>query len=220
MPPPLHRRQLSTESWDALFDFLDPSRSTKQGLHRDAEAESRFAEITRKLEYFFAGRGCRDAEDLAAETVMRVAAKCTELSVVTFADCIAYFYGVARHVLHEWLRETRRASSNLESAGKDPTLLPDWDPQLRKKREDEHRCLDRCMANLTQGARRLILNYYSADKASKIAGHREIAAQFGKSLNALRIEVHRVRNTLRRCVFDCMHASTGSGDCSSLRGAP
>lgn len=52
----------------------------------------------------------------------------------------------------------------------------------------------------------MILNYYAADKASKIAGHRELAAQFGKSLNALRIEVHRVRNTLRRCVFDCMHS--------------
>jgi RNA polymerase sigma factor (sigma-70 family) len=205
MPPPLHRRQLSPESWNALFDFLDPSRAKKQGPERDADAESRFLEITRKLAYFFAGRGCRDAEDLAAETVMRVAAKCAELSVATFGDCIAYFYGVARNVLHEWLRETRRELSNLEAAGKDPTLVPAPDAQLRRKREEEHRCLDRCMASLTRGARRLILNYYGADKASKIAGHRELAAQFGKSLNALRIEVHRVRNTLRRCVFDCMH---------------
>jgi RNA polymerase sigma factor (sigma-70 family) len=206
MPPPLHRRQLSAESWDALFDFLDPSRARKQGPERDADAESRFLEITRKLAYFFAGRGCPDAEDLAAETVMRVAAKCAELSVATFGEGMAYFYGVARNVLHEWLRETRREVSNLEAAGKDPTLVPAPDVHLRRQREDEHRCLDRCMASLTRGARRLILNYYSADKASKIAGHRELAAQFGKSLNALRIEVHRVRNTLRRCVLDCMHS--------------
>jgi RNA polymerase sigma factor (sigma-70 family) len=205
MVPQLHRRQLSAESWDALFDFLDPSRPGKRGLTRDVEAESRFLEITRKLAYFFAGRGCRDAEDLAAETVMRVAGKCAELPAASFADRIPYFYGVARNVLHEWQRESRRESTTLESAGKDPTLFPASDPQLRRTQDEEHRCLDRCMARLTRGARQLILNYYGANKAAKIAGHRELAAQFGKSINALRIEVHRVRNTLRRCVFDCMH---------------
>ncbi len=62
------------------------------------------------------------------------------------------------------------------------------------------------MARLTRGARRLILSYYDADKGTKITRHRELAEQFGKSLNALRIEVHRIRTTLRRCVLECANS--------------
>jgi RNA polymerase sigma factor (sigma-70 family) len=208
MTPPLHRRPLSAESWEALFNFLDPARSGKHGLDRDTEAEARFLEISRKLAGFFAARGCPEGEDLAAETILRVAGKCGELSSAGFADRIAYFYGVARNVLHEWLRDAHRELTGRESAGTDPTLLtssgvPDW---IDERNEDaRHRCLDKCMARLTRGARRLILNYYGAEKAAKIASHRELAGEVGKSLNALRIEVHRIRTTLRKCVLDCMH---------------
>jgi RNA polymerase sigma factor (sigma-70 family) len=205
MTPHLHRRSLTAASWDALFDFLDPARSGKHGRDRDAAAEGRFLEVTRKLVYFFAGRGCRDAEDLAAETMLRVAGKCAELSGASFADRMMYFYGVARNVLHESLRQARTESTHWKSAAKDPTLLPASEAQHRGNEEDEHQCLERCMARLTRGARRLILNYYGADKAATIARHRELAGQFGKSLNALRIEVHRIRTTLRRCVFECLH---------------
>jgi RNA polymerase sigma factor (sigma-70 family) len=204
MTAPLHRRSLSAESWDALFDFLDPARSGKQGESRDAEAEDKFLEITRKLVYFFAGRGCSDAEDLAAETMLRVAGKCAELSGAGFADRIAYFYGVARNVRFERLRETRRELTNRESAAKDPTLFPVADAEHRQNEDEEHRCLEKCMARLSSGARRLILDYYGGDNAT-IASHRELAAQVGKSLNALRIDVHRIRNTLRQCVFECTH---------------
>lgn len=214
MTSPFHRRSLTEESWDNLFDFLDPARPGKRGSDRDAVAEARLLEITRKLVYFFAGRACREAEDLATETLLRVAAKCGELAGAGFGDRIAYFYGVGRNVLHEWLRDAKREWTNRESAGKDPTLLPTSNAQDRKDQEEEHRCLEHCMARLTRGARRLILNYYGADKAAKIASHRELAEQFGKSLNALRIEVHRIRNTLRRCVFECVHP-TAAGTAGS-----
>ena len=203
---PLHRRLLTEESWDNLFDFLDPVRPNKRGAGRDAEAEVRFVEITRKLSYFFAGRGCREAEDLTTETVLRVAAKCAELPAAGFGDHIAYYYGVARNVHHEWLRDASRERTNRESAGKDPTLVPTADARGRRHEEEEHRCLDQCMARLTRGARRLILSYYDADKGTKITRHRQLAEQFGKSLNALRIEVHRIRTTLRRCVLECANS--------------
>lgn len=202
----LRRRSLTEESWDSLFDFLDPARPGKRGSDRDAEAEATFVEITRKLVYFFASRSCREAEDLATETTLRVAGKCAELSALGFGDRMAYFYGVGRNVLHEWLRDARREWGNRESASKDPTLLPTSAAQDWTNEEGEHRCLEQCMDRLTRGARRLILDYYGADKASKIASHRELAGQFGKSLNALRIEVHRIRNTLRRCVLECVHS--------------
>jgi DNA-directed RNA polymerase specialized sigma24 family protein len=59
------------------------------------------------------------------------------------------------------------------------------------------------MATLPNEARRVILSYYGGDTAA-IAGHRDLARQLGKSANALRIEIHRIKRTLRRCVTACV----------------
>ena len=202
---PIHRRALAEDSWEDLFDFLDAARRDKRAGDRDRDAEARLEEITRKLVYFFGSRGCGAAEDLATETIIRVAAKCRELSALPLNERTAYFYGVARNVLHEWLREERREWAGRESAGKDPTMLPETDMRSRDREELEHRCLDRCLARLAGGARRLILEYYAAEKSAKIVVHRELADRVGKSINALRIEVHRIRTALRRCVVECVH---------------
>ena len=211
----LRRRLLSEESWDSLFDFLDPTRRERRPPSRDEHAESRLVELTRKLEYFFASRGCREPEDLATETILRVAAKSSDLAAIEPGERIAYFYGVARNVFHEWLRENRRESARLQSAAQDPTLVSASDPERSADTERHQRCLDRCMDRLSRGAKRLILNYYGAERTARIAGHRQLAEQFGKSLNALRIEVHRIRLTLRQCVLDCVQA----GDVEPVHGS-
>ena len=61
----LQRGALNQQAWDNLFDFLDPARRDKTGPNRDTDAEARYLEIRRKLECFFAGRGCSEADDLA-----------------------------------------------------------------------------------------------------------------------------------------------------------
>ena len=48
------------------------------------------------------------------------------------------------------------------------------------------------------------MSYYSEEKAAKIERHRRLAEEFGKSVNALRIEVHRIRKVLRLCVSGCV----------------
>jgi RNA polymerase sigma factor (sigma-70 family) len=203
MVAPRRRPSLTPESWDALFNFLDPTRPQKQGPNRDADAEDRFQDIERKLAYFFAGRGCSDADDLAMETMLRVAGRCAGLEGAAFTDCIAYFYGVARNVDRERLREARRELTNRAAAAQDPTLFHATDPRGVEEETDDHRCLDQCMATLPSEARRLILSYYGGDTAA-IAGHRELARRLGKSANALRIEIHRIKRTLRRCVTACV----------------
>ena len=85
-------RGLGAESWDELFNFLDPKRKQSTSPSRDAEAEARCAEIMRKLVCFFASRRCANPEDLATETVLRVASKCAEVDVSSFADRVGYFY--------------------------------------------------------------------------------------------------------------------------------
>ena len=106
---------LGPESWEELFNFLDPNRAAAKGPDRNREAESRCAEIMRKLVFFFAGRRCANPEDLAMETVLRVASKCRDVDVSSYADRVGYFFGVARNVVHEEHRSGRRESKVRES---------------------------------------------------------------------------------------------------------
>jgi RNA polymerase sigma factor (sigma-70 family) len=133
-----------------------------------------------------------------------VARKCREVDVSGYVDRIGYFYGVARNVLHEWLRDARRESTRREALKQELTGLPNPDPQSWKRKEVVHRCLELCMTKLTHRARGLIVRYYGEERAA-IRYREKLADEFGKSANALRIEVHRIRKTLRRCVLGCMH---------------
>lgn len=204
----LPRTALTEGKWQDLFDFLDPARRDRPGPDRDREAERKCLEVLRKLVCFFAGRRCGDAEDLAAETLLRVAAKCGSVDASGLDDRTRYFYGVARNVLHEWHRGAARDAKAREALKRDPTAR--LSPVAEGSGSDAvHRCLDRCMKALPVRARRLILQYYQAERTEKVEQHRQLAAQFGKSVNALRIEVHRVRRDLRDCVGDCLHPEAG-----------
>jgi RNA polymerase sigma factor (sigma-70 family) len=203
------RASLDADSWDALFDFLDAARPAKQGADRDREAEARYVEITRKLVFFFTGRACGDAEDLALETILRVARKCRQIGT-DYEDRTGYFYGVARNVLHEWQRDSRRESTKREFLRQELDLPAMPAVQSWMEQEAVHACLDKCVTELPQQTRHLIQSYYSSEKAAKIDSHRRLAEGLGKSVNALRIEVHRIRKTLRACVFACMQAEAGA----------
>jgi RNA polymerase sigma factor (sigma-70 family) len=204
------QKVLSEESWDQLFDFLDSTRRVKDSRARDREAEVKYREITRKLVCFFASRGCVEAEDLAMETTMRVASKCAVLSCADYNETVRYFYGVARNVLHEWQRDAERDHKERDSFRRELGGVPLRDPGEDCQQEVAHRCLERCMTHLTERARRLIVSYYELAKAEKIDRHRTLANEFGKSGNALRIEVHRIRKLLRQCVSGCV-SGEGSG---------
>jgi len=204
-------------SWEDLLDFLDPARPGKRGAGRDAEAEARYLEIVRKLVCFFAGRGCRDAEDLAMESVLRVAGKCAALDASAREDRTGYFYGVARNVLHEWWRHELRDSRKRESLRMELARTGWVDGPSWSRKETVHRCLDHCMAKLGRRSCQLVLRYYGEEGAAKIESHRKLAAELGKSVNALRIEVHRIRAVLRQCVVRCVqpgpagHPTTSHG---------
>jgi RNA polymerase sigma factor (sigma-70 family) len=201
-PEPTGRDEVS---WDDLLDFLDPTRPEKHGLDRDSAAEARYLEITRRLTCYFAGRGRRDAEDLATTTVLRVAGKCRTVDAAGYDDRTGYFYGVARHVLQEAIRASEREEKIGDVLRIEFLTLPIPDPDAWRETETVHRLLNECMAKLAPRARRLLLSYYAAEGGEKIEGHRALAEEFGKSLNALRIELHRVRKALRQCVIAGLH---------------
>jgi hypothetical protein len=49
----------------------------------------------------------------------------------------------------------------------------------------------------------LLIRYYRSDKRAKIDGRQLLAEELGLGLNALRIQVFRLRNAMRRCVEKC-----------------
>ena len=201
------RNGLGAGSWDALFDFLDPGRAAATGPDRDRLAESKCAEIMRKLVIFFASRRCGNAEDLAMETILRVASKCREVDVSSYADRIGYFYGVARNVVHEAHRSGQRESRVYELFAQEfPGSTPP-DAEAWNDADAAQSCLERCLGALPDHAKKLILRYYSNEGGAKVTEHKALAQELGKSVNALRIEAHRIRKTLQQCVFACVRAA-------------
>ena len=197
-----NRANLQPESWNDLFDFLDPRRASKSAAERDALASAKCSEIRRKLECYFSARGCPEAEDLAVETLLRVAGRCREVDSTGFSDPTGYFYGVARNVLHEWRRRAAADETSREAVRTELLRMPLPAQGAWSDTEWVHRCLGHCLSTLGGRAGRLLLSYYAGSGSAKIASHRALADEAGKSVNSLRIEVHRLRKALRECLFE------------------
>ena len=88
---------LTKEALDKLLACLDQNRE---------QAASRYEIIRRKLMKYFECRGCCSPEDLADETINRVARRIYEGKEIWTSEPANYFYGVARNVLKEYRGRT------------------------------------------------------------------------------------------------------------------
>ena len=173
---------LSQEAFDKLLAWLDSDREM---------AGKKYEDIRRRLIKIFNCRGCLEAEALADETINRVTGKVQALEADYSGEPAAYFYGVARKVLLEYLRKKRVA-----------VMPPPEDSS--SEIEEGLNCLDNCMQHLDAESRQLVLNYYQDEKQAKINHRKEYAQQSGISLNALRIRAFRLRAILQECVRSCL----------------
>ena len=173
---------LSQEAFDQLLFWLNPDREA---------AGTKYEEIRRRLIKIFTCRGCLTPQDLADDTINRVAKRVSEIAPSYVGDPALYFLGVAHNVCLEYFRKKP-----------EPEPPPPDDPSEQKEKVDE--CLEECMQRLTPKTRELILDYYREEKHSKIDHRKELAQQLGIAMNALRIQAHRIRAKLQECVFDCL----------------
>jgi DNA-directed RNA polymerase specialized sigma24 family protein len=180
---------LSQETFDELLAWLHPDRD---------EAGKKYVDIRGRLIKIFIYRGSVVAEDLADETINRVARKVREIKSHYAGDPFLYFHGVARYVYLEYSKKKQPAPLPFIL-----TSTPDEDDPA----EMEHFCLERCMERLTPQNRKLILEYFQDDKRAKIDRRQELTRQLGISLNALRIRMHRVCATLKECMHECLKAT-------------
>ena len=176
---------LTKEAFDQLLDWLSPERS---------QAGKKYEAIRKRLIEIFASRRCYEAEELADETINRVTLKLPGLVGNYHGDPALYFYGVAQKVHLEFLQKTRRQV--------DPAPLPSPEPTKNNK-EMELDCLDRCIQQLPEKSRALVVGYYLEDREAQKDYRKKLAGKLNLSFNALRIRAHRVKETLQQCVKSC-----------------
>lgn len=179
------RRQMKAPDFAQLLDRL----------HADsAQAAQEYERLRRTLVKFFDWRGVRSADDCADEVIDRLAQKIDEITV---KDVRKYAYGIARLVVLE-----QRRGPSFSSLDDTPALalvstapVDDRDP-----RQD---CFERCLGELPDESRSLLLRYYEGERTSKITNRRRLASLFGLTDNALRSRVQRLRDRLESCVQSC-----------------
>src|ERR1700674_5492340 len=181
---------LTQGAFNRLLARLDSDRQ---------QAGIKYELLWRKLMKFFEWRRCSFPENLADETIDRVAKNLEAGEEIRNLD--AYCAGTARNVFLESLR-TRRREEPVEGL-----LAPSAAPA--EAREQCSECLERCLRKLPSGEADLILRYYQNDKPSRIAARKELAKQVGIPLNALRIRTHRIRTRLESCVELCIKELLG-----------
>jgi DNA-directed RNA polymerase specialized sigma24 family protein len=186
MSPAKKLHILNQEDFDRLLKWLDPDPE-RAGLD--------YEEIRWRLIAILASRGCGFPEELADETIDRVARRVIDIQDTYVGNRQLYFLGVMNNVHHEYLKR--------------PLLrrLPDRDDDVETK-EKTHRCLEKCLASLAPHSRKLIEAYYAADKRAKIDLRKLLAAEFGVGINTLRLRALRIREKLQACIAQCLEMET------------
>ena len=179
--------ELTQEAFEQLLRWLNTDRD---------EAGRRYEEIRFQLIKIFISRGCLISEELADETINRVARRIQDITKTYDGDPALYFYGVARMIYLEYMRRK-------------PLLQALAPPTVSEEHERRCECLDQCIERLTPKNRELIMAYYKEDEQGKKDQRKEVAERMGMEPNALWVRVHRIRERLRECVVECFERKQG-----------
>ena len=183
MSPAKKLRELGQQDFDRLLNWLDADRERAGFLYE---------QIRWRLVTILAARGCTLAEELADDTIDRVARRVTDIQQTYVGDKAIYFLGVMNNVHHEYLRRPPP-----------PRLIQT--PEDVEAREEIHSCLDNCLAQLAPYSRQLIERYYAANKQAKIDLRKVIAREMGIKASSLRLRALRIREKLQTCIERCLH---------------
>jgi DNA-directed RNA polymerase specialized sigma24 family protein len=169
-----------------------------------------YLEIRRRLVSYFERRDRSFPDDLADETLSRVARTLATSGTIAVTPPARYCYVVARFVLLEDLRRERRHIPVTEAriVRTERTVV---DSDAEAKQERRLQCLDRCLLALKPEQRNLVVEYYRDANRQRIERRRALASRLGITMNALGIRACRIRGRLEACVSACCDRRT-SGD--------
>ena len=185
MSPAKHLKDLRQEDFDQLLDWLDADRE---------QAGVIYERIRWRLVAILASRGCRTPEEVADETIDRVARRVVDIRDTYTGDKANYFLGVMNNVHHEYLRR--------------PSVPRVVQPEESiEMKEQTYMCLDQCLDKLAPYSRQLIEQYYTENKQAKIDLRKRIARELGIKATTLRLRALRIRETLQTCIEHCLEVS-------------
>lgn len=183
---------LTPENFELLLSWLHPDRE---------EAGREYERIRVLLIRKFAKHDTRSSpETLADRTMDRVSQTITPEFVANWeGKKERFFHRVAYYILLEDL-----APDEIEVELPDNFNVPIPD---KEDREPRLNCQDKCLQELPEDKRYLIVKYYGGDKATKIKNRKELARKLKVTLPVLRVKAHRIRRELRTCIDKCLAAA-------------
>ena len=179
----------SANDIDRLLSYLDSD---------PMRAGEKYEEIRRRLIRFFECKGRLHAEELADKVLDRLGRKLAQEEV---HNIYAYAIGVARMVLLESWRTPEESSIEDLTSGQDTMNALNPEHEILNELDGRIRIasLRRCLGELKESDRALVLAYYSAEAQNRIEYRQKLAERCGRTLNALRVHMNRLREVLEQC---------------------
>ena len=171
---------LDSTSFQALLGALRPDSADSAGAYE---------QLREKLIRFFRWNNCRPEDELADLAIDRLAGRLRE-DAGAISDPVRFALGIARMVVHEH----RIRTSRQEKAHSGYVLAK----EITREEEEEQRLetLERCLNELDLPNRSILERYYTGDAGERIRNRRQLAAEMGLNLNALRNRALRLRREL------------------------
>ena len=185
---------LSQQAFGRFLEWLDDGAGT-QGQS--------YLEMRRRLVTYFDRKNCLEPDELADETLNRVARRLEEEGSIRSDTPAKFCYTVARYVFLESLRSNRSKEVSIDE---DARPLVDNAGSATDEADEKERmfqCLEKCCQKLEPESRDLITRYYHGKEREKIENRRRMAEMLGISMNALSIRACRIRDRLEICVRKC-----------------
>ena len=189
---------------------LTPSafRKLLEWLDEGADSEGqKYLEIRQRLVAYFDRKDCLMPDELADETLNRVARRLEEEGVIESDTPAKYCYIVARFVFMESLRDKQKDTLPLDDVlreqKEDSFAVSEHDDENETK-EKMLNCLEHCTEKLEVTNREIIIRYYTGKERVKIENRRALAESLKITMNALSIRACRIRDKLEACVGKCV----------------
>jgi RNA polymerase sigma factor (sigma-70 family) len=165
----------------------------------------KYVQLRRRLVLYFDRKNCVAAEELADETLVRVAQKFAEQGANIDLSPAHYCYITAKFVFLEYLREKDRSHASVEDlvvTGKLDRVASSGahHNESEQMREEMLAAIESCLKKFSVEDRELVLEYHRGEGRTKIDDRRRMAERLGISQNALSIRVCRLREKLEQCV--------------------
>ncbi len=187
---------MTEEEFEQFLKWLDADRDA---------AALKYLKLRRSLVVYFIRRQCAAAEDLADKVLDVAMRHLLNQNSLLLSKPLPYIYGIARNVYRQYFQGQISTGGEIDW---DRLSQPGFDNEAAHK-EQRSKCLHGCLQALKVQDRKLILLYYLKKTNSLDEYRMWLAAQFGLTINGLRLKMMRLRDRLRFCICSCQQNAGG-----------